>query len=106
MYTSTQCMLLFFRKYVFQALHQSCDKSCDKSGCLKSNTMETCTEEETRVGELGLKNQKKSRLEDDQQLIVLKELDSVQKVEKTSKNKFETHLANRYATWIKRSYNS
>ncbi|KAL5005201.1 hypothetical protein ScPMuIL_018657 [Solemya velum] len=66
--------LWYHRKYVFQTLHQS----CDRSPSAKADTMETGAEEETQVGGHGLKNQKKSRLEDDQQLLVLKELDAVQ----------------------------
>lgn len=85
--------LWYHRRYVFQAMCKACD--------MTSVAIETISPDGN--SEQPLQNyQKKTKFENDCQLLLLREVDMVSKFDLISKDKYHKNLAQKYLDWIQK----
>ncbi|KAJ8304137.1 hypothetical protein KUTeg_017720 [Tegillarca granosa] len=85
--------LWYHRRYVFQAMCKSCD--------MTSVAIETISPDGN--SEQPLQNyQKKTKFENDCQVLLLREVDMVSKFDLISKDKYHKNLAQKYLDWIQK----
>ena len=85
--------IFFYRKFVFRTLYNiykssKCEIDSDSCSSVEVNTV--C-------------QQKKTRLENDHNVLEQKEIDCVDRVQKKCGNVFQRKLAQRYIEWIKKA---
>lgn len=80
--------LWYHRRYVFQSLCESCDK-------IAMETIQPCEKSQEN-------QQKKTKLENERQVLLMKEVDSVSNSHLTGREKYNQQLAQKYLDWIQK----
>lgn len=80
--------MLHFRRYVFQSLCESCDKVAMES-------IQPCEKSQEN-------QQKKTKFENERQVLLMKEVDSVSNSDLTGREKYNQQLAQKYLDWIQK----
>lgn len=80
--------LWYHRRYVFQSLCESCDK-------IAMETIQPCEKSQEN-------QQKKTKLENERQVLLMKEVDSVSHSDLSGREKYNQQLAQKYLDWIQK----
>jgi len=92
---------IFFRRYVFHAMCQVCDSVTVAMEMTSLPDLDGC-EQEMPINN----SKKKTKLENERQVLLLKEMDNVSKNDFCSKDSFHKGLAQKYLDWIQKSCRS